>query len=233
MSEMELARRQQLSDAAFARLKTSEALSGSLLGEKDPAQARQTLSEIIAHCERNLEQVGDFANPHLLSETHITLAMAKIDMAGYEEDPTEQEQLARSSTEHCEIAVAVALDSDTTVLPAEILPWAMTVLAKALGYISGYQNQALQGRLGAYARELMQVYEKHREMRWEGAQTLFAGQALFDSADLAADESEREAILRRALSLAQEARQTLLRAGDRDVAEQARQTLEEIEAAFS
>jgi hypothetical protein len=233
MSEMELARRQQLSEAAYARLKTAEALSGSLLGEVDSAKARQTLSEIIAHCERNLEQVGEFANPHLLSETHITLAMAKIDMVSYEADPMVQEKFTRSSTEHCEIAVAVALDSETSVLPAEILPWAMTVLAKALGYASGYQFQALQGRLSAYARDLLQVYEDHQEMRWEGAQALFAGQALLDSADVAADASEREAILRRAFSLTQEAHQTLLRAGDREVAEQARRTLDEIEAEFS
>lgn len=233
MSEMELARRQQLSEAAYARLKTTEALSGSLLGEDDPAKARQTLSEIIAHCERNLEQVGEFANPHLLSETHITLAMAKIDMASYEDDPTVREQFARSSTEHCEIAVAVALDSETSVLPAEILPWAMTVLAKALGYTSSYQYQALQGRLSAYARDLLQVYENHKEMRWEGAQALFAGQALMDSAGVAEDDSEREAILRRAFSLTQEAHQTLLRAGDREVAEQARRTMDEIEAELS
>jgi hypothetical protein len=233
MSEMEATRIQQLLDAAYARLKTSQALSASLLGEQDPTQARQILEEIISNCERNLEQVGRFANPHLLSETHIQLATAKIDLAEHEQDPEERERLVRSSTEHSEIAAAVALDSDTTVLPTEILPWSMTVLSKALGYLSGYQNQALQARLAGYARDLLQVYEKHRQMRWEGAQTLFAGQALFDSADLAADESEREAILERALSLAQEARQTLLRAGDREVAEQARRTQQEIEAAQS
>jgi hypothetical protein len=233
MSEMDATRIQQLHDAAYARLKTSEALSGSLLGEQDPNQARQTLEEIISNCERNLEQVGEFANPHLLSETHIQLATAKIDLAEYEQDPEQRKQLVRSSTEHCEIAAAVALDSDTTVLPTEILPWAMTVLSKALGYLSGYQNQALQARLAGYARDLLQVYERHRHLRWDGAQTLFAGQALFDSVDLAADDSEREAILQRASSLVREARQTLLRAGDREVAEQARKTQEKIEAALS
>jgi hypothetical protein len=233
MSEIESARLQQLIDAAYARLITSEALSGSLLGQQEPVGARQTLQEIISNCERNLEQVGEFANPYLISETHIQLATAKIDLAEIEEDPVKCEQLVRSSTEHCEIAAAVALDSDTTILPAEILPWAMSVLSKALGYLSGYQNQALQGRLAGYARELLQVYEKHRQMRWDGAQTLFAGQVLFDSADLAEDDSEREAILQRALALVQDARQTLIRAGDRQVAEQARRMQQEIEAVQS
>lgn len=224
---------QLLEDAAYARLKSSEALGGSLIGEKDSVRARAILEEIISNGEKTLDQLGDLANPHLLSYTHMTMAAAQVDLADLEPNEATRAELISTGVEHCGVALAVALESEATIVSTVVIPWTMVVLAGALRTAQGLQRQDIEARLLTCIQELAEVFEKQKLDRKKGAQTLFVSQCLLEGALSADKPSERKIVLQRALELVHDALRTLLGAGDFEVARQARATTSEIEAALN
>lgn len=208
-------------------------LGGSLIEQKDPAQRRAILEEIISNGEKTLDQLGDSANPHLLSHTHMTMAAARVDLANLETNEATRAELVHFGMEHCEIAIAVALGSGTTIVPATVIPWTMVVLTGALQTARGLQHQAIEAQLSTCVRELVRVFENQKQDRWKGAQTLFMSQCLAEGARSLENPSEREIVLQRALELGQGGLRMLLGAGDLEVARQARATIKEIQATLN
>lgn len=219
-------------DVAYSRLEASLDFGNSLIGEENPARLRMILEEIIANGDKTLEQVGDSANPHLLSYTHMTMAAAQVDLANIETDEPTRKDRIHAAAEHCDIATAIALDSRTTFLPFNIMSWAMAVLANALRLSQGRQQRAIESRLSRCARDIPELLQKKQDDRLEAAKIHTTCQCLLIGAEDVENPSERTIVLQEALRMAQDAQRIFFSSGGFEAVLQVGETITKVNAAL-
>lgn len=224
---------QALYKAEYARLRTSIDLGGTLVHLRQPQQQRPVLDQIILNGNTTLESTGAVADPYLLSNTRMTLAAADYDLASAETKDDTRARRITSGTRQCETAVKIALESGTTMLSMEILPWALVVLTGGLRAARGAERAPVQALMISCAEALPRMHEQMKSDRQLGARTLFEAQLLLRGAGQLTDPVERGVVLARAAEVGRDARRILLGAGDRDAARQAQALLAEIDASLA
>jgi hypothetical protein len=220
-----------LYETEYARLRKSIELGGALVTLKKAEQQRPVLEQIIANGDTTLERAGDVGDPYLLSNTRMTIAAAQYDLANIEPSDAQRARRVAAGTRECVAAVKLALRSGTPMLPAEVLPWALVVLAGGLRAARGAESGPVQALMTGCANAIPNVFEQQKQGRIAGAQGLFQAQLLLRGAKQLSDSQDRTTVLARAAEVARDARRTLLGVGDRAAATQAKALLAEIERA--
>jgi hypothetical protein len=215
-------------DAAYARLRAAEALGGTLVKERRPAQMRATLDAILATTKQTVDEMGDRGDPYLMSHTYLTRGAADVDRAILEAEAPARDRDFAQGADDLDAGVSAATESDSAALALKIVPWAMVVLSSALQHASGRSRRAFEVRMELCIRDLQEACDRQQRDVREGAKTLFASQMLLEGARSIADPSARRVVLGRARELASEARTALLKAGAYDIAEQAAATFASI-----
>jgi hypothetical protein len=221
--------KRELENSAYLRLTASEDLGESLVSETDPGRIRKKLAEIISNCETILQQMDDSANRHLLSQTHMMIGAAQVDLANVENDEATKTRLIKAGLDHCELAMSAALASGTSFLPAEVIAWSMVVSAKAFQNAQGEERLHIKELVSKRTQELARLFGKQFHDQQTGAETLFAAQTLLALCEPETDSAERTMMLQNAIKLGRKALRDLVSAGDWQASEEARETVARIQ----
>lgn len=197
----------------------------------DPSARLTVLSPVIGEGQRMVERCAAVNNPDLIADLYLTLATAEVELAASGQSGTEG-SLQRDAIDHCDLAVATAIGSQTTFVPAEILPWAMGTLSYARTRDPRGQERLLDARLSSYSRDLGRTLEQMEADRQHGSDTFAESAVLFAASNEVTDLADYRRVVGLAVEQAQEARRLLLSTGDFEIARLATDHIEAMQRAL-
>lgn len=189
------------------------------------ASVRGVLVEDALTTGDTLVRAAPGAHPLLRGHAHLALAALHLVRA---QDGEEVDRRVRQVEDHASAAVAIAEQATAPMLRVDLLPRATALLAGCLPLVP--DSRPLESRITELAAAAAAALTEQGEEARRGMSRLAAAMALADGAELVGSAS-RAAVLRRAASMAQEARAALVRAGELRRASLAREVAERLAAA--
>ena len=204
---------------AYQRLDELDTVGYSLADETDPVRFEARLNDIVAGGEQILRDSEALGDTELLAETRLTIAAALMDLAGVENGAAARWQRLQAGISHCDSAVSLALDMESTAAGLDTVTLAMTILAGGLRSTDEQQQALLQVRTEEYIETLDGLYVEQHAIIGQATDDLMTGRLLFDTACQLDDASQRRLVWQEALQLVEGAERGL-RLSDEPVAAQ-------------
>lgn len=230
--------RNQLRQAAYARLLAMEKLQEGLVNARTPLQKKMILEEVMDHGQRTIRQVGECSDENLITQTTINMAYAAFDLAELAETDSERENLIRQCVENCDLSANSALESEHSVLALDFLPDILALLVQVMDRVqkTGLEGTLLKNIQLTFARHVQsyeKAGEKQKKDRRQSARDLATAQLLYQAENDLSISEHRKAnriVMDKVLDIARQARLKALGASDREIAGQAEALIREIEA---
>ena len=221
--------RDQLRQAAYARLMAIEKLQNSLAEAQTPLQKKMIIEEIFEQGQRSIQQMGASKDAYLVTHTHLNLAFAMLDMVGLVDTEREKDNLLRECVENCDLAAASASESEYSLLALDILPEVFALLTQVMDHTQGSLLKSVQLTFTRMVDAYTKAVEKQKLDRSQAAKDLYAAQLLYLGEAEVQKLDEHTILTAKIIEMAQSVRRKALGASDRDLAAQADTLIREIE----